>query len=236
MLLPPLLSIVLTSTLSSSASYSSVASHPPPTPRTLRTHAASLISHLLELHAPSYPSLPPRITKTLLVALLDDNPPIPNARASPKPNGAVHGNSSSPESGRQAIPLGSKDGAIRGLVGMGKEAVYRGLIGGKVGKQLGEEAQTRIRGGSAGAEGRDDVMADIDDFGSFGGGGASDDGWTEEVRDLVDAFMVSDAFRILPHAAIKLPASLGWAGHHPPFASLGTRRRRISVFRSRCIR
>ncbi|KAG9007600.1 hypothetical protein FRB94_013618 [Tulasnella sp. JGI-2019a] len=205
MLLPPLLSIVLTSTLSSTASYSSMPSHPPPTPRTLRTHAASLISHLLEIHAPSYPSLPPRITKTLLVALLEDASPLPNqpAALSPKPNGSLHRNSTPPESGRKAMALGSKDGAIRGLVGVGKEAVYRGLIGGKVGKQLGEEVQTRIRGGSAGVSGRDDMMVDLDGFGSFGGNLAPDDGWIEEVRDLVDAFMVGLAtIHPLPPSAV----------------------------------
>ncbi|KAG8863453.1 hypothetical protein FRB96_008193 [Tulasnella sp. 330] len=207
-LLPPLLSIVLTSTLSSSASYSSIASHPPPTPRTLRTHAASLISHLLELHAPSYPSLPPRITKTLLVALFEDAAPIPSLGAS----GAFHGGSTPPGSGHRATALGTKDGAIRGLVGVGKEAVYRGLIGGKVGKQLGEEVQVRIHGGSAGVEGRDAAMDGIVDFGPFGGGGASDDSWIEEVRDVVDAFMVGLAtIHSLP------PSALGDVGY-PSFA------------------
>lgn len=161
MLLPPLLSVLLTSTLSSSSSYSSLASHPPPTPRTLRTQASSLVAHLLRLHAPSYPTLPPRITKTLLIALLDDT-------ATP-------------------IALGTKDGAIRGLIGVGQEAVHRGLITGKAGKLLGSEIEKRIghRGG-LGAE-DDQTMVDLSGLGQ---GGVDEGSWTEEVRDVVAAFIV----------------------------------------------
>lgn len=177
MLLPPLLSVLLTSTLSSSSSYSSLASHPPPTPRTLRTQASSLVAHLLRLHAPSYPTLPPRITKTLLVALLDDGTANPSG-----------GNSSTPP--EKSIALGTKDGAIRGLIGVGQEAVHRGLITGKAGKLLGSEIEKRIGHGNGLGDG-DQTMVDLSGFNGIGNG--VDEGtWTEEIRDVVAAFIVSN--------------------------------------------
>lgn len=197
MLLPPLLSILLTSTLSERSSYSAEPSDPP-TPRTLRAHAASLISHLLELHAPSYPSLPPRITKTLLVALLEQSSPLPSSAsgASPtQPNGTTFRtrNSTPPEhTNPDLMPLGSKDGAIRGLTGVGKEAVYRGLIGGKAGRTIGEVVERRILKKAAGDMGGDDTLVDLNGFGALGGL-VSEETWDEEIRDLVDAFMVSEA-------------------------------------------
>ncbi|KAG8895121.1 hypothetical protein FRC01_012555, partial [Tulasnella sp. 417] len=165
MLLPPLLSVLLTSTLSSTSSYSSLDSHPPPTPRTLRTQAASLVAHLLKLHAPSYPSLPPRITKTLLVALLDDGSAIrpgstPDAEAAKKP-----------------LSLGTKDGAIRGLVGVGREAVHRGLIAGQAAKLVGDEVERRV------GRGENESMMDLSGLNEGGGEGE----WAEEVRDVVNA-------------------------------------------------
>ncbi|KAG8898902.1 hypothetical protein FRB99_007073 [Tulasnella sp. 403] len=176
MILPPLLSILLTSTLSSSSSYSSLPSQPPPTPKTLRKHAASLVAHLLELHAPSYPTLPPRITKTLLVALLDDGSALP-AGSSPSGNGVG-------ADSRRPLSLGTKDGAIRGLMGVGQEAVYRGLIEGKAGKLLGDEIERRI--GSRGLGDGDATMADLSGLGA-----GSEDSWTEEIKDVVGAFMVA---------------------------------------------
>ncbi|KAG8958985.1 hypothetical protein FRC03_008571 [Tulasnella sp. 419] len=115
-LLPPLLSILLTSTLSSSSSYSTLPSSSP-IPKALRTHAASLLSHLLQLHAASYPSLPPRITKTLLVSLLDEKAP---------------GSTTDDSSRAKPLSLGTKEGAIRGLMGVGQEATYRGLVGARL--------------------------------------------------------------------------------------------------------
>jgi len=86
------------------------------------------------------------------------------------------------------VSLGSKEGAIRGLIGVGKEAVYRGLIGGKAGKVLGEEAERRIRSKTSG-NGAGDTLAKLNGFDEMVGFG-SEDTWEEEVRDVVDAFMV----------------------------------------------
>lgn len=176
MLLPPLLSVLLTSTLSSTSSYSSLDSHPLPTPRTLRTQAASLVAHLLKLHAPSYPSLPPRITKTLLVALLDDGSTLrpgstPDAEAAKKP-----------------LSLGTKDGAIRGLIGVGHEAVHRGLIAGQAAKLVGEEVERRV------GRGENDSMMDLSGLNEGGGEGE----WAEEVRDVVNACLVSISPLFIP--------------------------------------
>ncbi|KAG8939596.1 hypothetical protein FRC00_013742, partial [Tulasnella sp. 408] len=165
MLLPPLLSVLLTSTLSSTSSYSSLDSHPLPTPRTLRTQAASLVAHLLKLHAPSYPSLPLRITKTLLVALLDDGSTI-------RP-----GSTPDSEAAKKPLSLGTKDGAIRGLIGVGHEAVHRGLIAGQAAKLVGEEVERRV------GRGENDSMMDLSGLNEGGGEGE----WAEEVRDVVNA-------------------------------------------------
>ncbi|TDL30220.1 TAF-domain-containing protein [Rickenella mellea] len=97
-LLPPLLSILLHASLPSSS-----AQH-------LRTSAAQTLSHLLTQHATTYPSLAPRIMKTLLLALL------------------------APKKSR-----GTREGAVRGLVGVGKEAVRKGLVEGGGAKVIGEE-------------------------------------------------------------------------------------------------
>ncbi|KAF9525550.1 transcription initiation factor TFIID complex 60 kDa subunit, partial [Crepidotus variabilis] len=88
-ILPPILSILLHSAL-------------PPTHSTqLRTTASQTLSKLLTRHSTTYPSLSPRIMKTLLLALISP------------------GKSS-----------GTREGAIRGLVGVGKEAVRKGLVEG----------------------------------------------------------------------------------------------------------
>ncbi|KAG5643335.1 hypothetical protein DXG03_001054 [Asterophora parasitica] len=88
-ILPPILSTLLHSTL-------------PPTHAThLRTTASQTLSRVLTQHSTTYPSLSPRIMKTLLLALI------------------------SPGKSK-----GTREGAIRGLMGVGKEAVRKGLVEG----------------------------------------------------------------------------------------------------------
>lgn len=88
-ILPPILSTLLHSSL------------PPSHATQLRTTASQTLSRLLTQHSTTYPSLSPRIMKTLLLALI-----------SPGKTG------------------GTREGAIRGLVGVGKEAVRKGLVEG----------------------------------------------------------------------------------------------------------
>ncbi|CAL1712176.1 unnamed protein product [Somion occarium] len=97
-LLPPILSTLLHSTL-------------PPTYATyLRTTASQILSRVLRQHSTTYPSLSPRIMKTLLLALI------------------------SPGKSK-----GTREGAIRGLMGVGKEAVRKGLVEGGGAKVVGSE-------------------------------------------------------------------------------------------------
>jgi transcription initiation factor TFIID subunit 6 len=81
-----------------------------PTPSHLRTHAGSVLARLLSQHGPTYPALSARVTKTLLAALV--------------------------EPGRM---LGTREGALRGLVAVGKEAVRRGVVQAGGGKVVGED-------------------------------------------------------------------------------------------------
>ncbi|KAH7915472.1 TATA box binding protein associated factor-domain-containing protein [Hygrophoropsis aurantiaca] len=97
-ILPAILSTLLHSTL------------PPSHATHLRTSAAQTLSRLLTQHSTTYPSLSPRIMKTLLVALI------------------------SADKSR-----GTREGAIRGLVGIGKEAVRKGLVEGGGVKVVGSE-------------------------------------------------------------------------------------------------
>ncbi|KAF9223002.1 transcription initiation factor TFIID complex 60 kDa subunit [Gyrodon lividus] len=133
-LLPAILSTLLHSTLPRSH-----AAH-------LRTVAAQTLSRLLTQHSTTYPSLSPRIMKTLLVALLGGSTPVPapslgalNGFASALAN--VNG-SSSAESRGAPKPLGTREGAIRGLVGIGKEAVRKGVLEGGGARIVGEECAT----------------------------------------------------------------------------------------------
>ncbi|TFK27605.1 hypothetical protein FA15DRAFT_754176 [Coprinopsis marcescibilis] len=72
----------------------------PPTHATLlRTSAAQTLSRLLTQHSTTYSSLSPRIMKTLLLALI---------------------------SGGKS--KGTREGAVKGLVAVGKEAVRKGLV------------------------------------------------------------------------------------------------------------
>ncbi|TEB40014.1 transcription initiation factor TFIID complex 60 kDa subunit [Coprinellus micaceus] len=99
-ILPPVLSTLLHSSL------------PPSHATQLRTAAAQTLSRLLTQHSTTYPSLSPRIMKTLLLALI-----------SPGKN------------------KGTREGAIRGLVGVGKEAVRKGLVEGGGAKVVASESQ-----------------------------------------------------------------------------------------------
>lgn len=97
-LLPAILSTLLHSAL------------PPSHATHLRTSAAQTLSRLLTQHSTTYPSLSPRIMKTLLVALISSDK-----------------------------SKGTREGAIRGLVGIGKEAVRKGLVEGGGVKVVGSE-------------------------------------------------------------------------------------------------
>ncbi|GJJ15644.1 hypothetical protein Clacol_009922 [Clathrus columnatus] len=113
-MLPPLLSILLTSTLPVSHS-----TH-------LRTLAAQILSRLLTAHSTTYPSLPPRVMKTLLLALIAP--------------------------GRSK---GTREGAVRGLMGVGKEATRKGLVESGGVKLVGEEI--------AGESGNESLVAAVFD-------------------------------------------------------------------------
>ncbi|KIY66553.1 hypothetical protein CYLTODRAFT_444628 [Cylindrobasidium torrendii FP15055 ss-10] len=76
----------------------------------LRTIASQTLSRLLTQHSTTYPSLSPRIMKTLLLALVS-----------------------------QSKSIGTREGAIRGLMGVGKEAIRKGLIEGGGAKIVGSE-------------------------------------------------------------------------------------------------
>lgn len=108
--LPPILSILLTSTLFIPQPLNPIATEP--TPSHLRTHASSTLSRLLSLHGPTYPALSARITKTLLAALV--------------------------EPGRM---LGTREGALRGLCAVRREAVRRGIVQAGGGKVVGEDSE-----------------------------------------------------------------------------------------------
>ncbi|OCH87967.1 TAF-domain-containing protein [Obba rivulosa] len=98
-------------------------SFPPTQSTNLRTAAAHTLAHLLTTYATTYPSLPPRVMKTLLLALLAQ--------------------------GRSA---GTREGAVRGLVGVGREAVRKGLLEGGGARVVGAEC----------AEGREGSWSVVD--------------------------------------------------------------------------
>ncbi|CAE6421560.1 unnamed protein product [Rhizoctonia solani] len=116
-IMPPVLSILLTASLGSNASFSSFDANPPS--RHVRMHAASLLSHVLNLHGPTYPSLGARVLKTLILGATGP--------------------------GRQR---GTREGALRGLAALGRVAAGRALIGahalktieGEIGTELGSES------------------------------------------------------------------------------------------------
>ncbi|KAJ3539121.1 hypothetical protein NM688_g6413 [Phlebia brevispora] len=77
---------------------------------TLRTKAAQVMSQLLTQHSTTYPSLSPRIMKTLLLALISSDK-----------------------------KKSTREGAIRGLMGIGKEAIRKGLVESGGAKIVGSE-------------------------------------------------------------------------------------------------
>ncbi|KAG6861554.1 hypothetical protein C0995_014850 [Termitomyces sp. Mi166 len=105
-ILPPILSTLLHSAL------------PPSHATHLRTTAAQTLSRVLTQHSTTYPSLSPRIMKTLLLALI------------------------SPGKSK-----GTREGAIRGLVGVGKEAVRKGLVEGGGAKVVESECRNAADAG-----------------------------------------------------------------------------------------
>jgi len=110
----------------------------------LRTAAAQTLGRLLTQHSTTYPSLSPRIMKTLLVALLGGGGSSPTpASSSVIVNGfeslAIAQGTSSTEPRGTPKPLGTREGAIRGLVGIGKEAVRKGVLEGGGARVVGEE-------------------------------------------------------------------------------------------------
>lgn len=100
-ILPPLLSILLTATL------------PPAHATHLRTLAAQTLSRLLTAHSTTYPSLSPRLMKTLLLALISPGK-----------------------------SMGTREGAVRGLMGVGKEATRKGLVESGGVRVIGDELET----------------------------------------------------------------------------------------------
>ncbi|KAL4081119.1 TATA box binding protein associated factor-domain-containing protein [Scleroderma citrinum] len=140
-LLPAVLSVLLHSSLPRS-----YATH-------LRTAAAQTLGRLLTQHSATYPSLSPRIMKALLVALVgsstlghNTNPGTINGFA------ADTGGTPSTDSRVSPKPLGTREGAIRGLVGIGKEAVRKGVVEGGGIRIVGEECA------SSRGEGADGVI------------------------------------------------------------------------------
>ncbi|KAI0657252.1 transcription initiation factor TFIID complex subunit [Cubamyces menziesii] len=83
---------------------------PPSHAAQLRTTAAHILSHLLTHYSTTYPGLSTRIVKTLIVGLIGE------------------GKSRS-----------TREGAIRGLMGIGKEAVRQGLVKHQGAKIVGDE-------------------------------------------------------------------------------------------------
>ncbi|CAE6458378.1 unnamed protein product [Rhizoctonia solani] len=120
-IMPPVLSILLTASLGSSSSFSSFDANPPP--RHVRMHAASLLSHILNLHGPTYPSLGARVLKTLIL-------------------GAT-------APGRQR---GTREGALRGLAALGRVAAGRALIGAHALKTIEAEIDLGSEAGSESVE------------------------------------------------------------------------------------
>lgn len=111
--------------MTSSLSSTTKLSGPSPTSLRLRSHAASLLAYVLNVHGSAYPTLRPRIVKTLLGALLAGCPSlssegtIEEAEARSKDQG-----SESIEEGPRSSP-GTKLGAILGLKCIGIGAIRK---------------------------------------------------------------------------------------------------------------
>lgn len=91
--------------------------------------------------------------KTLLVALLGSSTPGYNANPGTV-NGFTMDTSGTPSADPRVSPkpLGTREGAIRGLVGIGKEAVRKGIVEGGGVRIVGEECA------SSRGEGADGVI------------------------------------------------------------------------------
>ncbi|KIY51530.1 TAF-domain-containing protein [Fistulina hepatica ATCC 64428] len=116
-LLPPLLSLLLHNSL------------PPTQSAVLRSSAAQTLARLLQQYATTYPSLSPRIMKTLLLALVSQD---------------------------KGANVGTRAGAIRGLVAVGKEAVRKGLVESGGVRIIGQD----IANGASGAASLEDIVMD----------------------------------------------------------------------------
>ncbi|EIW81112.1 TAF-domain-containing protein [Coniophora puteana RWD-64-598 SS2] len=128
-ILPPLLSTLLHTSL------------PPTHASHLRATASSTLARVLTTHSTTYPSLTPRITKTLLLALL--------------------GTSTNFSNGHQGASFGTRIGAIRGLGAIGKEAVRKGLVEGGGARVLGKELENRMDDGDENTDGTKDALVDV---------------------------------------------------------------------------
>lgn len=126
--LPSLLSTLLTSTLPSNNG-----TH-------LRILASQVISHILTRYSTSYPSLGPRIMKTLLIALLAPSaPPKTDANGTSTSPSTSNEQPAAPTSLARNYGPGTREGAVRGLMSIGREAIYKGLIEGGALHSVGEE-------------------------------------------------------------------------------------------------
>lgn len=146
-ILPPLLSILLTSSL-------------PANPPTLRRDASEILAFISLQHGTTYPSLSERLTKTLLLALLAPSKHLDAAAITTSANNAmmIDSEGAPTESaitgpaasgatdkydffeGRMHGSSGSREGAVRGLASLSPQAVERGLIESAGAKVIGEEA------------------------------------------------------------------------------------------------
>jgi len=89
--------------------------------------------------------------KTLLVALLGSSTPGYNANPGTV-NGFAMDTSETPSADPRVSPkpLGTREGAIRGLVGIGKEAVRKGIVEGGGVRIVGEECASSRGEGAEG--------------------------------------------------------------------------------------
>lgn len=97
---PPILTSLLTSSLAP-------APPPSPSPLTIRTSAGSLLALLIARHAPAYPTLAPRVTKTLLRGLIGDGRGLGGRWGAARGLAAVMG---SPSTSGKGAPEGGNSG------------------------------------------------------------------------------------------------------------------------------
>lgn len=185
-LLPSILSVLLHASLPSSH-----AKH-------LRTAAAQMLGRVLTQHSTTYPSLSPRIMKTLLVALLG-NTPTAQSTTSTTVNGFAMDTSGTPtRDGARGPPkpLGTREGAIRGLIGIGKEAVRKGILEGGGARIVGEEiTASRVESASGVVEAvmmaLDTLQPPSDMPETLDSSGEEDARLIAQLRDLLGEFFTS---------------------------------------------